>query len=191
MLPGQHAWNPAFVKQQTTLIVCCWLKQSTCVLLLLLLLLLQLLGLQARLAAAAGRAHAAGPGSALLHFWNVHHQSSLLLLLLACRRFWQKLLGGLTVLDLAVLCFIAAMNASWMSGILAANMKKMAAKTVQRGLTQPTVVRSPAMTTTKRKHGSSSSSSSFAYVFMLLIGLTHPVTFKHTQQQQLLAKHIA
>jgi hypothetical protein len=66
----------------------------------------------------------------------------LLLLLLACRRFWQQLLGGLTLLDLAVLCFIAAMNASWMSGILLANMKKMAAKTAQRGLAAPTAVSS-------------------------------------------------
>jgi hypothetical protein len=34
----------------------------------------------------------------------------LLLLLPVCRHLWQQLLGGLTVLDLAVLCFIAGMN---------------------------------------------------------------------------------
>jgi hypothetical protein len=82
----------------------------------------------------------------VLHRWHEHHLNSLLLLmmmmllLLACRRFWQQLLGGLTVLDLAVLCFIAGMNASWMSGILMANMKKVAAKTAQHGLAKPTVV---------------------------------------------------
>jgi hypothetical protein len=57
-------------------------------------------------------------------------------------------------------------------------MKKMAAKTVQHGLTKPTAVRSPAMTTAKRKHGSSSSSS-FAYVFLFLNSLTHPNLLTH------------
>jgi hypothetical protein len=54
---------------------------------------------------------------------------------------WQQALGGLTVLDLAVMCFLAAMNASWLSGIIMSNTKKMMAKAAHRGLAQPTAVR--------------------------------------------------
>ncbi|KAF6254932.1 hypothetical protein COO60DRAFT_273403 [Scenedesmus sp. NREL 46B-D3] len=60
--------------------------------------------------------------------------------LLPPRRFWQRVLGGLTVLDLAVLCFLAAVNGSWLSGIIMANTRKMMKKTAQHGLTAPTMV---------------------------------------------------
>jgi hypothetical protein len=67
----------------------------------------------------------------------------LLLLLLAVRRFWQQALGGLTLLDAVVLAFLAAINASWLSGMIMSEMKKMAAKAAARGLAQPTAVSMP------------------------------------------------
>jgi hypothetical protein len=78
----------------------------------------------------------------VLHRGHEHYLDSLLLLLLllACRRFWQGLLGGLTVLDLAVLCFITAMNIIWTCALLTHNWRMLLPKAALQGYAAPTNV---------------------------------------------------
>jgi hypothetical protein len=64
----------------------------------------------------------------------------LLLLLLANRPFWQRSIRGLTVLDLAVICFLVAVNGSWLAGSFVSNWRLLSARALQLGYEQPTKV---------------------------------------------------
>jgi hypothetical protein len=56
------------------------------------------------------------------------------------RRFWQQLLGGITVLDLAVLCFIAAVNIVWTCALLTHNWRLLLPQAALQGYAAPTNV---------------------------------------------------
>jgi hypothetical protein len=56
------------------------------------------------------------------------------------RHFWQQALGGLTVLDLAVLCFLAAMNNIWAAGLLMSHWKQLLPEAEMLGYLAPTKV---------------------------------------------------
>jgi hypothetical protein len=64
----------------------------------------------------------------------------LLLLLLAARRFWQQALGGLTLLDAAVLAFLAAMNIIWCCALLTSNWGQLLSEASLQGYEAPTSV---------------------------------------------------
>jgi uncharacterized integral membrane protein len=66
----------------------------------------------------------------------------LLLFFLTNRRFWQKsMIRGLTVLDLAVIFFLVAVNGSWLVGSFVSNWRLLPARALQLVYVQPTKVR--------------------------------------------------
>jgi hypothetical protein len=70
---------------------------------------------------------------------NVSAAKSSLLLHL-CRRFWQQLLGGLTLLDLAVICVLAVMNSIWTYVLLSSKWRLLLPKAALQGYAAPTIV---------------------------------------------------
>ncbi|WIA20666.1 hypothetical protein OEZ85_005041 [Tetradesmus obliquus] len=61
--------------------------------------------------------------------------------LLPPRRFWQQALGGLTLLDLAVLCFLAAVNIIWAAALLTSSWRQLLLESAFQGYAAPANVR--------------------------------------------------